>query len=261
MMRRTIFSALAAMLFAGACFGADAPPATQPAESAAIDPIAEQVLKQSCEFLAKSPAFAVHAELWKDVVLPSGHKIQVTRSIDLAMRRPDRLHVDARAHRKGRSIWYDGKTLTVLDRETNLYGVADAPATIDQTVDMAAQEYGITIPLEDLAVSDPYASATKHVTAGGYFGEEPVLGVPCRHVGFSTERIDWQMWVADGPQPLPQKLVISYKGQEQFPQYTFIFSKWNLTDRAADLAFEFIPPPGSEKTSMESQKKSGGSRP
>ncbi|HEY2584213.1 MAG TPA: DUF2092 domain-containing protein [Tepidisphaeraceae bacterium] len=255
-----ILWALAVVLLAGARAGA-AEEAAAPATRPAVDPTADRILHESCDFLAKTPALSVHAELWKDVVLPSGHKIQVTRSIDLAARRPDRLHVDARAHRKGRSIWYDGKTLTVLDRETNLYGTVDAPATIDQMVDMAATEYGITIPLEDLAVSDPYASAMKHVTAGGYFGEEPVLGVMCRHVAFSTDRIDWQLWVADSPQPLPQKLVISYKGEEQYPQYTFIFSKWNVSNRAADLAFQFIPPPGSGATPMMKKQDAGGNRP
>jgi len=256
MKRTTLLSLLAVLLLAGARAGAETAPATQPT----IDPLADQILRASCDFLAKSPAFAVHAEVWKDVVLESGHKIQVTRNFDLVLRRPDHLYVDAHAHHKGRSIWYDGKTLTVLDRERNLYGIIDAPANIDQTLDLAAQDYGVTIPMEDLAVSDPYASAMKNVTDGGYFGDEPVLGVSCRHIGFSSDVIDWQLWVADGPQPLPQKLVINYKTQEQTPQYIAIFSKWNLTDRATDLAFQFIAPPGSVQTPLVS-KKAGGKVP
>jgi hypothetical protein len=256
---RTRFSAVCLiLLIAGARAWADPPPA--PTTQPAIDPTADQILHQSCDFLSQTPAFAVHAEIWKDVVLPSGHKIQVTRSIDLDLRRPDRLHVEAKAHKKGRSIWYDGKTITVLDRETNLYSVVDAPATIDQTLDLAAETYGITVPLEDMAVSDPYASSTKNVTAGGYFGDEPVLGVQCRHVGFSTDQIDWQLWVADGTQPLPQKLVITYKNEDQSPQFIAIFSKWNLTDRASDLAFQFIPPPGSSRMPLVPQN-SGGANP
>ena len=251
MMRPAFCFALLVFLVARAC--ADPAPATRPA----VDPTADQILRGSCDFLEHSPAFAVHAEIWKDVVLPSGHKIQVTRSVDLDLRRPDRLHVDAHARQKGRSIWYDGKSLTVLDREKNLYGVVDAPATIDQTLDLAAQSYGITVPLEDLAVSDPYTSFMKHVTAGGYFGDEPVLGVPCRHVGFATDRIDWQLWVSDGPQPLPQKLVITYKGESQSPQYTAIFTKWNLVDRVADLAFQFIPPTGSARIPLDRDSVEG----
>ena len=244
--------------------GADPTPATAPAAAGgpasrpAVDAVADQVLRQCCDYLARVPAFAVHAEVWKDVVLPSGHKIQVTRSVDLDLRRPDRLHVEARAHRKGRSIWYDGKTMTVLDRERNLYGVADAAPTIDQTLDLAAERYGVTVPLEDLAVSDPYASSMRGVTEGGYFGDEPVLGVTCRHVGFATDRIDWQLWVADGIQPLPQKLVITYKAEPQSPQYTAIFTKWTLTDRAADLAFQFVPPPGSSRIPLVREKSEEG---
>ena len=256
MIRRTFrFAALLAVAVAPA--GAEPAPTTRPADSPAVDPTADRILRQACDFLARSPAFSVHAEVWKDEVLPSGHRIQVTRLVDLDVRRPDRLHVDARAHRKGRSIWYDGKTMTVLDRETNLYGTADAPPTIDQTLDLAAETYGITVPLEDLAVSDPYTSLMKHVTAGGYFGDEPVLGVACRHVGYSTDRIDWQLWVADGPQPLPQKLVITYKAEAETPQFTAIFTKWALTDRAADLAFEFIPPPGSGRIPLVPRKAEG----
>jgi hypothetical protein len=244
------------------------PPMTQTADQAstapAVDPLANQILKQSCDFLAQSKAFALHAELWKDEVLPSGHKIQVTRSIDLDVRRPDRFYVEVKAHHKGRGIWYDGKTVTVLDREKNLYAAADAPGSIDEAVDLLAEKYGLTVPLEDMAVADPYANAIKHVTAGGYFGNEPVLGVMCRHVGFSTDRIDWQLWVADGPQPLPQKLVITYKNEDQAPQYVYIFSKWNLMDQASDLPFQFIAPKDSAeiplvpKEAKETDEKGAG---
>jgi hypothetical protein len=248
------------LLLGGTRALADAP-ATQPDASAStqpdVDPLADQIFHQCSDYLAQTPAFSVHAEIWKDEVLPSGHKIQVTRQIDFDLRRPDHLHVDARAHRRGRAIWYDGKSLTVLDRANNLYSTVDAPSTIDQTLDFASDTYGITIPLEDLAVSDPYASAMQHVTEGGYFGDEPILGVPSRHIGFSTDKIDFQLWVADGTQPLLQKLVITYKTEDQSPQYTAIFSKWTLTDRAADLAFQFIPPPGSSAIPMESQTPQG----
>jgi hypothetical protein len=251
-MVRTICSAAILAIFV-AVAGAETSPATQPSTQSAIDPIADQILHQSCDLLAQSRAFSVHAEIWKDVVLPSDHKIQVTRSLDLELRRPDGLHVDERAHHKGRSIWYNGKTLTVLDRERNMYGVVDASGTVDQALDLLAENYGITVPLEDLAVADPYSNSMKNVTAGGYFGDEPVLGVPCHHIGFSTDRIDWQLWVSQGLQPLPQKLVITYKNEAQSPQFTAIFTKWALTGHAADTVFEFIPPRGSERIPLAAE--------
>lgn len=251
---------LSAMLFVllGATGAQAVEPTTQPADQSGIDPIADQIFRQSCEFLAQTKAMSVHAEIWKDEVLPSGHKIQVTRTMELDFRRPDRLHVEQRAHHRGRSIWYDGKTLTVMDRATNLYGQVAAPDSVDQVLDVLEDEYAITVPLQDLVVSDPYGGAMKNVTAGGYFGDESILGVPCRHIGFSTDRIDWQVWIAQGLQPLPQKLVITYKNEDQAPQYIAIFSKWTVGERAADSAFQFIPPHNSQRmnlTDLRTQEK------
>ena len=96
--------ALVLLLFAGSAM-ADGPPATQPTSQPAIDAVADQILRESCEYLQKTPAFSVHAEVWKDEVLPSGHKIQVTRIVTLDCSKPGRFHFDARAHNKGRSIW------------------------------------------------------------------------------------------------------------------------------------------------------------
>jgi hypothetical protein len=245
-MQRIFFASMLIGCLA-ATVGAQAPPTTRPSSQPSIDPIADQVLRGTCDFLAQTKAFAVHAEIWKDEVLSSGHKIQVTRSIEMDVRRPNRLFVDQRAHRKGRTIWYDGKSVTVLDRAQNLYATANAPDSIDQLLDQLSDNYGITVPLEDLAVADPYENAIKHATAGGYFGDEPVFGVKCKHIGFSTDRIDWQLWVADGMQPLPKKLVITYKNEDQSPQYTAIFTKWELTGRASDLVFQFVPPHGAEQ--------------
>jgi len=166
-MNRKLFFPAGIVVLLCARVGAQAPPATQPA----VDPVADQILRQCCDFLAKTPAFAVHAEVWKDEVLPSGPKIQVTRSIELDVRRPDHFHIDARAHHKGRAIWYDGKTITVLERLRNLYSTVEAPGNIDEALDTLAMKFGITVQLEDLAVSDPYASCMKNVRAGGYFGE------------------------------------------------------------------------------------------
>ena len=189
-MNRLVAWAVLGLFAMGVVASADSPPSSTQTTAAHIQRRrgrhGAQILRQSCEFLAQTKSFTVHAEIWKDEVLPSEHKIQVTRSIDLDVARPDRFHLDAKAHHKGRSIWFDGKKVTVLDRERNVYGIAPAAGETDQALDLLSEKFGITVPLEDLAVSDPYANAMKNVTDGGYFGDEPILGVPCRHIGFSN---------------------------------------------------------------------------
>ena len=107
--------------------------------------------------------------------------------------------------------------------------------------------YGISVPIADLVYSDPYQSLIDRVVSGYEIGLHSVEGVPSHHLVFSQESIDWQIWVEDGAQPVPRKLVITYKNEPGSPQYTAILSEWNFKPRVSDQYFKFQPPPGSDE--------------
>jgi hypothetical protein len=132
----------------------------------------------------------------------------------------------------------------LLDRKANLYGSIQVPETIDKVLDAASDKYGINLPIEDLLVSDPYSSAMAGIKGGAYFGKAKILGTRCHHIAFSTDRVDWQLWIEDGPKPLVRKLVITYKQEDTDPQYTAIFTDWDLKARLPDKSFVFTPPKG-----------------
>ena len=48
-------------------------------------------------------------------------------------------------------------------------------------------------------------------------------------------------------EPLPLKLVITYKMEDGYPQYTALFSNWDLGPGLNDAVFEFTPPEGAIK--------------
>jgi hypothetical protein len=131
----------------------------------------------------------------------------------------------------------------------NLYGTVQVPETIDKVMDAASDKYGVHFPLEDLLVSDPYGAAMKLTKGGAYFGKVNVLGTPCRHIAFSTDNVDWQLWIADDTS-LPRKLVITFKKEPAQPQVTAIFSDWKLNSRLADDTFVFSAPKGASKIDM-----------
>ena len=62
---------------------------------------------------------------------------------------------------------------------------------------------------------------------------------------FSQEAIDWQIWIEDGPRPVPRMLVITYKDDLAAPQYVARFVEWDFQPRLSNAHFEFHPPPGS----------------
>ena len=123
----------------------------------------------------------------------------------------------------------------------------------------AAHDEGIDLPLIDLAMSDPYANATAKVEQGKYFGIATVLGVPCHHLAFTQENVDWQVWIEDGPQPLIRKFVITHKNDPGAPEFTALITHWNLTDRIADSNFVFEQPKGVSKIEMRTDEPGNGS--
>jgi hypothetical protein len=235
-----LLAALGGLLTVGSVFAAE------PAAPSAIDSEADQLLRKVCASLSATKAYSCKAEVWEDAVV-FGHKVTTTKTVEAQVRRPDRVQVEVRSPRQSRGFWYDGQSLTLLDRAHNLYGTVAVPETIDKLLDAANDQFGINLPLEDLLVNDPYASASATIKGGVYFGKVTILGTPCQHIAFSTDQVDWQLWIQDGPQPLPRKLVITYKKEATAPQYTAIFSDWKLKKGIPDKTFVFTPPKGAAK--------------
>jgi len=213
-------------------------------------PRAETLLHSACDFLAQAPAFSFKGETWREHLNDEGQKIQFSRSVEMDVKRPDGLRLEISSPSSERCFWYDGKTLTILDRTHNWYSTAAMPPTLDDAIDSARDDYGIDLPLIDFAVSDPYTNAIAKVESAKYYGIGPVLGVPCYHLAFAQQNVDWQIWIEVGPQPLIRKFVIAHKNDPGQPEFTAFITSWDLTDRIADSDFVFTAPVSASKIEM-----------
>ncbi len=219
-----------------------------------IAPRAREVLAGACKYLAQAPFFAITAEVWHEHVTQSGEKLQFTRAVNLEVRRPNRLHLDIESPHSARGFWYDGESLTVLDRKENCYSTTSMPETLDDMLDTAHDRFGIDLPLADLALSDPYQSAISRVQRGTYLGLSQALGFTCHHLAFTQDNIDWQVWIQDGPQPWIRKLVITHKNEPGAPQFTALLRNWDMTQRIADTNFAFMAPRGATRVDMRPEQ-------
>lgn len=220
----------------------------------AIDPRADVLLKRMGDYLGQAQFFSVSAEVWQDIQLASGQRIQAGRTIELQVRRPNRLRAEVHSARRNRELIYDGKGITLCNRAQNYYGTAHASGSLDEAMDVASEKFGITMPLEDFIRSDPHKDLLEKATSGADIGPSTVLGVPCEHLAFTQDNIDWQIWIEDGAQAVPRKFVITYKDEPDSPQYTAIFSKWDFTTKLPDFVFEFEPPAGASKIKVKEIK-------
>jgi hypothetical protein len=232
---------------AGALVGLCARPASAADAKPAIDPHADALLMRMGDYLGQARSFSVNAEIWQDLQLASGQRVQAGRNVELQVRRPNRFHAEVHSTRRNRELFYDGKSITLLNRVQNFYGSIPAPGSLDEALDLASERFGITLPLEDLIVSDPYRSAMQKAVSGIDLGPVTVLGVPCEHLAFSLGAVDWQVWIENGAKPVPRKIVITYRDEEGSPQYTAILSNWDFETKLPDFLFIFEPPAGASQ--------------
>ncbi len=228
-------------------------------DKAKVEAKADQHLKQACAYLAKLKGFAFQVDETTDEVQDDGRKLQHGNRRRLVVGRPNRLAAEVSGDRGNRRFVYDGKSVSILDKDNKTYVVLAAPGTIDAMLDDLHDKYGHNQTLADLLFSNPYAVLTERLTSGAYVGVGHVHGVKCHHLSFRQSTIDWQLWVDAGEKPLVRKFLITFKRVSGQPQYTAVFSHWNEAPELTGATFEFKPPVGAKK--MDALKRSGGPAP
>jgi hypothetical protein len=227
------------------------PAATQPATTQrVIEPKADELLHKMSDQLAKLAQFRMEAEILFDQLSATGQKIQFSNRFSVAEKRPDELRGELTGDAPGRRLWYDGHQLATLDTERNVYSIVPVPGTIDAMLDYTMERYGWTIPLPDLLSSNPYEALTGSVQTGQYLGLHRVGEFKCHHLAFTQEDLDWQIWIDEGEQALPRKLVIDYKDTPGDPQLMATIVKWDTKPDLKPADFKFEPPPGATKIEM-----------
>jgi hypothetical protein len=229
---------------------ADASPGSAPASSAAvpaISPGAVAAMDRMGNFLGSLRAFTVRAETSTDEVLYGGAKVQYQGWFDLMVRWPDRLRVTfQRDGQDPQEYFYDGTSLTVWIKAQNVWASIPAPGTIADLIAMMHERYALPMPLEDLLLDGAKRKILQDVVAGVVIGPSRVMGVPCEHLGFHQADVDWQIWIAQGDQPLPRKYLITTLAEQSQPQHSEVLT-WDLSPKVDDAMFAFTPPAGAQR--------------
>lgn len=215
-----------------------------------IDAQAEPVFKQMCDTLDGAKAFRVRVKATMDREVDTGQLAQFHRASDITMVRPDQLHVEVGSDDGEWTAWYRGKTLTVLDRETNAYATETVPGSVGEMLDYMVDNYDLVMPMADLLVGETYDSLLAEVEMGSYVGLHAVDGRPCHHLLFRQENLNWQIWIDAGEPPVPRKLVITFTQDLGQPEYVATMDEWDLAPAIPAKAFRFTPPAGATSVTM-----------
>jgi len=217
-------------------------------QAASIDEQALALLKRSVGFISEAGSLDLEIEYEFDVVQTSGEKIEFGGVRRIKARRPDRLRIEfARRDGTAGELVFDGERVILVNRNENVYSTAKHTSDVGAVLDFVEDELGVVVPLRDFLVHDPVAVLTQGLTAAHYGGETTIAGVACDHLAFRTDAVDYQVWVSRDGQPLPQRLVITYREAEGQPQFRARFLKWDIDPALGDALFVHEPARGSEE--------------
>src|SRR5271166_3584568 len=117
---------------------------------------AKSLLKAMSDYLAAQKAISFDYDSNLEVVTTQNQKLGLASSGTLTLNRPDKIRATRTGGFADVALGFDGKTLTLLGKNLNIYAQADAPGTIDHLVDELRNKYHRPVPAADLLMSNPY---------------------------------------------------------------------------------------------------------
>lgn len=213
-----------------------------------VDEYANTTLQSMFDFLANTRKIKVNVASTFDVLQRNGMLIEFGGNNEWIIRRPDHVLINSISWEGDDRIFYfDGKDITYYDSGHNVYAVAPKEGDLDQAFDYFVDKLNMPLPLTELfSVKHPFDLKTD-VLSSEYLGESTLNGVDCDEFAYRFPDTDLQIWIKAGDQPLPQRVVITYRDSPGQPQYKAQFSNWDLTSILPDKLFKFVPPEGSRK--------------
>lgn len=206
-------------------------------------PDARDIMMRMAEYLSKAPGMTVTVHASYDALQPEGYKVEWNDIRKVTLRRPDRLRIDSERSDGSRSlVVFDGREITTFDESGRVYAQAPQPGGVDQSVVHFVRDLGMRLPLAVLLVSGLPAELEHRVQSVEYVEKTETLGPPAYHIVGQTDTVDFQLWIAEGDQPVPLHAVLTYRNAPGQPQFRAQFSDWNLAAKPPDSTFSFTPP-------------------
>ena len=237
------------------------PPAAVPS-AGGRDLEAMAALNRMGAALRKLDSFELSTDNTSEEVLASGQKLQFGGNVNMTMRRPDGLRVSIQTSRRDREIYYNGKNLTVHSPSLGYYATFKAPPTLAETLKLAADKYGLEIPLSDLVAWGTDAETLARVQTAFRVGKDKVNGKVCTHYAVRQQAVDWQVWLNEAGDNFPCKLIITNRLDPTMPQYSAVY-RWRPGAKVAATAFNFTPPKDASEiaiATMQNQVAANGDK-
>ena len=204
---------------------------------------AAKILARMTDFISAAPAFTLTSDTGHEVVQKNGHVLEFGSQLTLAIQRPSKAigRFDSRDGDSSTTV-LDGEAIWVYSAKEHIYDTTGQPGDIDASLDYLAKQLGVPRQLRDFFSKDLTALLGSAVQSGFYVGESMISGIMCDHLALRSDKEDVQVWIAQGAEPVPHRIVITYTQIEGQPRFWAQITDWNFSPELSDATFTFVPP-------------------
>ncbi|MCK8602935.1 DUF2092 domain-containing protein [Desulfoferrobacter suflitae] len=201
------------------------------------------LLMKTGEFISQTKQLSVAIRAGYDVLQENGQMIEFGELRKLTLVRPDHFRMESeRSDGEKVLVLFDGKHITVFSPDENVFARAAKTGDVDQAVRHLLSDLQLRLPLAMLFVTQLPRELERRVRAIEIVEENTLMDVPCVHLAARTDQVDFQIWIPAKGDPLPRRIVITYKHEEGRPQFWANLSEWNLSLSTPPGFFVFTPP-------------------
>ncbi len=216
---------------------------------------ARQLLKAMTDYVGSQQSISFEYDANLEVVTKDRQRLALVSSGTVSLARPDKLFATRSGGFVNIETLFDGKTLTLLGRNKNVYTQVEIPGSIDHLIDVLQHKYDRPLPAADLLLTDAYEGLMAAVVDVKDLGSGVIGGTECDYLAFRTEEVDAQIWIAQGARPYPCRYVITSKRVTDGPQYSIQIRNWKAGGPVNTAAFGFKAPPGATRIELAELQK------
>lgn len=201
-----------------------APVQTKPA----LEPKAIELLKASCARLTAAHSMSFTAEVTYESPSRMGFPLAYTTKSEVVMQRPDKLRVITLGDGPASEFYYDGKMMMAYAPAEDLVAIADAPPTLDETMEVAYHTAAIYFPFDDVIVSDPYKDISDDLRMAFFIGQSNVVGgTTTDMIAYDTGGVLVEIWIG-AEDKLPRMLRAIYSDDPEQLRHRLELSNWHI---------------------------------
>jgi hypothetical protein len=222
-----------------------------PSGTRADEAAAKTLLKAMSDYMTAQKVMSLSYDTNFEIVTKDKQKLMLASSGTLILDRPDKIRATRQGGFADVEMVFDGKTLTLLGKNVNLYGQVDVPGTIDHLIDELREKYHRPVLGADLLMSNVYDELMSDVIDVKDLGSGVIGGTECDHLAFRKKEVDFQIWIAQGARPYPCRYVITSNLVANAPQYSVQVRDWKTGNEVASDDFSFKNPTNAKKVDLK----------